>query len=59
MDKKKWYRSKTLWTNALLFAGVVIFQFTGENPLNAEVVASIIAGVNVVLRSVTKTGLAV
>ena len=57
MKNKKWYRSKTLWTNTMMFVGVVIMEFTGNNPMNPEHVASIIAGVNMLLRVVTKTGL--
>ena len=57
MESKKWYRSKTLWTNTIMFAGVIIAEFTGENPLNPELVATIIAGVNMVLRTITKEGL--
>ena len=51
---KKWYTSKTLWANALMFAGVIVMQFTGADFLNLEVQAGIMAGVNAILRMVTK-----
>ncbi len=57
MDNKKWFHSKTLWSNVILFAGVMILEFTGSNPLNPELVAALLAGVNMMLRVVTKTGL--
>jgi len=57
MGSKKWFHSKTLWTNALMLVGVAVLEFTGQNPLNTEMVASVLVIVNAVLRAVTKTGL--
>jgi hypothetical protein len=52
---KRFYRSKTFWTN-LLAAGALIYQgVTGEElVIPLEVQASILAVVNLVLRKVTK-----
>ncbi len=57
METKKWYRSKTLWTNA--FAGLAgIFQaVTGNAWINPEAQMGFLAIVNLVLRIVTKSGL--
>ena len=51
---KKWYLSKTLWVNALMFAGVVTQQIAGQNLLDANVQGSIIVVINLILRVVTK-----
>jgi len=51
---KKWYASKTLWTNAVMLAGVVILNITGQDILTPEVQGAIITVVNVILRVVTK-----
>lgn len=59
MSGKKWYRSRTLWVNLLLFVGVAVAEFTGSDLLDAEAQAGIITGVNVILRLLTKTGLEV
>ena len=59
MEAKKWYLSRTLWTNTLMFVGVIIAEFMGDNPLNPELIATIITGVNVVLRVVTKAQITV
>lgn len=58
MGNKKWYLSKTLWANLLMFIGVAVLEVTGSDALNAELQASILAGVNILLRLITKTGLA-
>lgn len=54
---KKWYASKTLWVNAIAFVGVAIQVITGNAILDPELQASILAGVNIVLRFITKEGL--
>jgi len=51
---KKWYASKTLWTNALMLAAVVVYNATGQDYLTPEVQGAIITVVNVVLRVITK-----
>ncbi len=54
---KKWYLSKTLWANALMFGGVLIMTFTGVDMLNAEAQAGILVGVNMILRMITNESL--
>ena len=54
---KKWYLSKTLWVNALMFGGVLIMTFTGVDVLNAEMQAGILVGVNALLRMITNEGI--
>lgn len=51
---KKWYLSKTLRVNALMFVAVLIHSITGEDLLTPEVQEAIIIVVNVILRFVTK-----
>ena len=55
---KKWYRSKTLWVNSLALVGIVWQIATGRDDLGIELQASILAAINVILRAVTKEGLA-
>jgi len=50
---KSWYRSKTLWANVLAIIGVVLAKYAGVE-LPAEVVTSILAVINFVLRLITK-----
>jgi hypothetical protein len=52
--QKKWYQSKTLWSNALMLGGVVILNATGKDILTPEVQGAILIVVNVILRVVTK-----
>jgi hypothetical protein len=57
METKKWYRSRTLWTNALMLIGIAVLKFSGQDMIDAEVQASVIVFANVVLRVITNTGL--
>jgi len=52
---KKWYMSKTLWTNFLMFIGIAIQEITGTDILPMELQIQIIAIVNILLRLITKT----
>ena len=54
---KKWFHSKTLWANFIMFGGVLVMTIFGVDVVTPEMQASILAGVNVVLRLVTKEGL--
>jgi len=54
---KKWYRSKTLWVNAIAVVGILVQSITGKEIINAELQGGILAVVNVVLRTVTSEGL--
>jgi len=56
MEKKKWYKSKTLWVNVIalvvLFAGAQFgFEVTGEESGATLVI------INLIMRIVTKSGL--
>jgi hypothetical protein len=51
---KKWYASKTIWTNVLMLIGAIIYNTTGQDLLTPEVQAAIITVVNVILRIITK-----
>ena len=50
---KKWYQSKTFWTN-LVMAGAVALQTKYGFMIGPEMQSLIIIGVNMVLRKVTK-----
>lgn len=56
-DMKKWYTSKTIWTNLIALAASLLAAF-GIADLDAELQASMVATVmavtNIVLRLVTK-----
>ena len=57
MDKKSWYESKTIWVNLVAFVGSVGIM-SGYNlgltpDVQAEIVAAIMGGVNIVLRLLT------
>lgn len=55
MDSKSWYTSKTLWVNAIAIVAIVVQGVTGKEILNIELQATILAGINMVLRLVTKS----
>lgn len=57
METKKWYRSKTLWTNAFAGLAGLIQAMTGTAWINPEAQVGLLAIVNLVLRVVTKSGL--
>ena len=57
MGEKKWYFSKTLWTNAIALVLGFVTASTGlEVP--AELQITLLATINFVLRLITKEGLA-
>ena len=51
----KWYLSKTLWTNALALIAMIIQGVTGKVIISLELQATILAGINMILRLITKT----
>ena len=61
MNAKKWYQSKTIWANVLGGAATIAGVFGLDLGLTPEAQAQIVAGVlaliNVVLRLVTKTAI--
>ena len=49
-----WYASKTLWVNAIALIAMIIQGVTGKIVISLELQASILAGVNMLLRFITK-----
>ena len=60
-SSKPWYVSKTIWANLVAFAAtvaVIAGVDVGLTPeVQAEIVAAVLAGVNIVLRLITKQGI--
>ncbi len=58
MESKPWYASKTIWANLVAFAAtvaVIAGVDVGLTPeVQAEIVAAVLAGVNIVLRLITR-----
>ncbi len=50
---KKWYKSRTLWVNAIAIVGIVV---VGKE-FDAEVVGIVLGALNLILRLLTKEGL--
>ena len=51
---KKWYLSKTLWTNFIGFVAIVIQVATNKELLPMELQAQILIFINFILRLITK-----
>ena len=49
---KKWWQSKTLWTNAIL--AIVAFKPEWREKVTPELLAQILIGANILLRFITK-----
>ena len=59
MEAKKWHHSKTIWTNIIAIAVILLVNF-GLNDISVEVAAaegSILGVINLILRIVTNQGL--
>jgi hypothetical protein len=54
---KKWYRSKTLWINAIAITGIVLQSVTGQEIISTELQGIILGLINAGLRIVTNEGL--
>ena len=55
---KSWYKSKTMWVNAIAVVGIVLQQLLGESfVIDQSAQIGILAVVNLVLRAITKEGL--
>ena len=52
MDSKVWWKSRTVWVNVLMIVGAVV-AIPGLG-LPSETAATIVAVVNVLLRTITK-----
>ena len=51
---KKWYASKTLWINLLSMTSILAQTYYKTDVLPPEVQVSLLAVINIVLRTVTK-----
>ena len=56
MNTKRWYTSKTLWVNLLAIVALIAQTEFGYI-LDVEAQAVILAGINLILRIITKEGL--
>ena len=57
---KKWYHSKTLWTNAIGVIVILVSTALANEEMGQEIItaeASILAIINLILRMITKQGL--
>lgn len=54
-EQKKWYQSKTVWTNVALLAGAIITALTQEYATAGVLTVASVA--NITLRVVSKTEL--
>ena len=52
---KKWWTSKTLWTNTVILVATIIMG--KENPLDPVTLTGILVVVNIILRAVTKSNI--
>ena len=55
---KKWYLSKTLWVNVVALVAIIAQSVTGKDVLDPGIQGSILAIINLILRTVTKQPLA-
>ena len=53
---KKWYKSKILWVNAVAILAIILQWATGVELISVEAQAAILAVANVLLRTITNTG---
>ena len=54
-ESKAWYTSKTLWVNALAIAAIIAQGVTGKEVIGLELQGTILAGINMILRLITKS----
>jgi hypothetical protein len=54
MEGKKWYQSKTLWTNISAVVAALSAHFTGQADLSTTITAVVLSVVNIVLRLITR-----
>ncbi len=57
MEEKKWYQSKTLWTNAVVLVWSFVGPLVGIPTLDPEAMVGILGAINLILRAVTKTSI--
>lgn len=54
MEPKKIWYSKTFWVNVIAGVAMIAQAVTGKEILSMDVQASILSGVNILLRFITK-----
>lgn len=54
MESKSIFVSKTFWVNVLALAAMVVQGVTGKEVIGLDAQASILAGINILLRFITK-----
>ena len=54
---KQWWHSKTLWVNSLAVVAIIAQGITGQEVIDVEFQAVLLALVNLVLRRLTNTPL--
>lgn len=54
MEPKKWYTSKTIWVNGIVFLYSIIAFITPLPDLSPEALGIILGGLNMLLRLITK-----
>lgn len=55
MESKAFWLSKTFWVNIIAIVAMIVQSVTGNEVINMETQASILAGINIILRFITKT----
>jgi hypothetical protein len=53
MEGKKWYQSKTVWTNITAIVAALSAYFTGQADLSTTVTAVVLSIVNIGLRLIS------
>ena len=51
---KKWYESKTVWVNGLMFLAAILQAIYGKPIISPEVQVIILSAINTALRLITK-----
>jgi hypothetical protein len=57
MKKKKWWKSKTIWFNAITLTIGVVAEVAAVYPLPPHFVALVLGIGNLLLRTITKSGI--
>ena len=52
--KKGWWQSKTVWVNIIAGTALIVQAVTGTEILDTETQAALLAGINLLLRFITK-----
>ena len=57
MKCKKWYKSRTLWANAVAIIVIVVQYLTDKSVIDVQAQAMLLAIANIILRSITDSKL--